>query len=643
MKLRIRILCLAALLSVFSAYAESKVEKKGTELSTYVFSFLKKNGFSPETQSLVASGENAFPYNNIVHLSENQESSENLLIIFFQEDVENNTTLIKNCINKLKENQNDYNITLLFTYGNKQVFEGTGRITGIQVFIDSLKSNLSYTAIIFDLNSQDYNIESSSQKQSSPSWLVQDAYNTFHALGIDKNLSTLYLSQLSSYDFIKSSILSDFFESSIPAIKINLKKQETDSDISEKVLFHMINSFSSEKNRKWEKHFLMLRLFGRYQVLSEFAILRIAVPTIFLWTLFIFLLFLVNTRLKKHAWSTIRRIWYSVPLVFILNIASFLISRGFAIGLFSSMSDAGFIYGMLSTYIIIILFLSLIFFVLTLLYNTDFEEYSIDYLIVVSCFINQSVFILLDISLSPIFITICILALIALVIKKNILHVIIFVLMILPLVPYAHNLISFADMKNFRSFLIESNKIIFTLPFVLYPLFLIIFRTLTSLKRRYKKIRSVIIGACSYFVIISSFLIILSFIRTNQINSSKKEPPLIIRETRESDAIVLNYSDKLIFDDVIRTISIELRKKCIVCDLQIISSQNPVLYTDNDFTLLSSNTCRFNIPEYPPDVMTFSYGTNALHSKIIVYAVIEDAQENQYRLIQKSMIIGDSK
>lgn len=301
MKLRIRILCLAALLSVFSAYAESKVEKKGTELSTYVFSFLKKNGFSPETQSLVASGENAFPYNNIVHLSENQESSENLLIIFFQEDVENNTTLIKNCINKLKENQNDYNITLLFTYGNKQVFEGTGRITGIQVFIDSLKSNLSYTAIIFDLNSQDYNIESSSQKQSSPSWLVQDAYNTFHALGIDKNLSTLYLSQLSSYDFIKSSILSDFFESSIPAIKINLKKQETDSDISEKVLFHMINSFSSEKNRKWEKHFLMLRLFGRYQVLSEFAILRIAVPTIFLWTLFIFLLFLVNTRLKKHA------------------------------------------------------------------------------------------------------------------------------------------------------------------------------------------------------------------------------------------------------------------------------------------------------------------------------------------------------
>lgn len=643
MKLRTRILCLAALLSVFSAYAGPKVEKKGTELSTSVFSFLKKNGFSPETQSLVASGENAFPYNNIVHLSENQEYNENLLLIFFQEDVENNTTLIKNCINNLKEKQKDYNITLLFTYGNKQVFEGTGRVSGIKVFIDSLKSNLSYTALIFDLNSQDYTIETSSQKQTSPSWLVQAAYNTFHTLGIAQNLSSMYLSQLSSYDFIKSSILSDFFESSIPAIKINLKKQEEDSDISEKVLTSLIDSFSSEKIRKWEQHFLMLRIFGRYQVLSEFAILRIAVPTIFLWTLFIFLLFLVNTRLKKHAWSAIRRIWYSVPLVFILNIASFLISRGFSITFFSSMSDAGFIYGMLSSHIIITLFFSLIFFVLTLLYNTSFEEYSIDYLIVVSCFINQSVFILLDISLSPIFITICILALIALLIKNNVLHVIIFVLMILPLVPYAHNLISFADTKSLRSFLIESNKIIFTLPFVLYPLFLIIFRTLTSLRRRYRKFRAVIIGAAAYFVVISSFLIILSAIRTNKINSAKKIPPVIVRETRESDAILLNYSDTLIFDDVIRTISIELERKCLVCDLQIVSSQNPVLYTDNDFTILSSNTVRFNIPEYPPDIMSFSYGTNALHSKIIVSAIVEGEKDNEYKLIQKSMTIGDGK
>ena len=344
MKLRTRILCLASLLSAFSAYAGPKVEKKGTELSTSVFSFLKKNGFSPETQSLVASGENSFPYNNIVHLSENQEYNENLLLIFFQEDVENNTELIKNCINNLKDNEKNYNITLLFTYGNKQVFEGTGRISGIKVFIDSLKSNLSYTALIFDLNASDFNIETSSQKQTSPSWLVQNAYNTFHNLGIDKNLSSLYLSQLSSYDFIKSSILSDFFEASIPAIKINLKNQENNSDISEKVLSSMINSFSSEKNRRWEQHFLMLRFFGKYQVLSEFAILRIAVPTIFLWTLFIFLLFLVNTRLKKHAWSAIIRIWYSVPLVFILNIASFLISRGLSLVLFSSMFNALFIY-----------------------------------------------------------------------------------------------------------------------------------------------------------------------------------------------------------------------------------------------------------------------------------------------------------
>ena len=80
MKIR-RILC-CILIFLFSSLAFANNNKStGIELCGEVHSFLKKNGFSPISQSLVVSGENAFPYNIIVTFSPEQNTSpENLLL-----------------------------------------------------------------------------------------------------------------------------------------------------------------------------------------------------------------------------------------------------------------------------------------------------------------------------------------------------------------------------------------------------------------------------------------------------------------------------------------------------------------------------------------------------------------------------------
>lgn len=640
MTLRSKILCLISAFFLFSAAAEQS-DKTGLELSNSVFSFLKKNSFAPETQSLVTAGENSFPFNNIINIKTIDEEKENLVLVFFQEDVEKNAGIIKSFLNNLKEKDYDFNIKVLFTYGDQPVFENQNIIYGSGVFIDSLKSNLQYTALIYDLNSSEYNIISSSNRTSSPSWLVENSYNLYSSLGIDQNLSKFYLSQISSYSFITNRMLSAFFENDIPAIKLNIKADSEEAETLE-LLTKTVESFGSEIKRSWEYHFLMISLFGRYYTLSEEAIIKIVLPTICFWVLFIYLFIFINTRLKKHAWSTISRIWYSVPTVFLINIAATAISRIYFKNLITISSDAGKIYGLISLQIITALFFSILFFILTLLYNNSFEARSIDYLLLISCFINQSVFILLDISLCPIFIAICLLTLLALIIKNNTLHVFVFILMIVPLVPYAHNIITRAELTQLRTFVFESRNIIYILPLVLYPSFLIILRILASIRQNSKKFSHVVAAGITFFVSVSAFLIILSTVRTKQINKRQKASPEISYSQEGEKLIEVDAVDEIIFDDIIRTINIKLNTKCILCSVQAAGQKNPVLYTDNDFTTISDNTIRFNIPEYPPERMTFSYGTSREPCTILVTAVIEGSEPGKYRYVNRLLNIGES-
>lgn len=643
MRFRNRFYCIFLLLILALEPVFAGETLYGTELCSSVFNFLKKNGFSPATQSLVTSGENAFPYNVSVNFpSKDGSEAENLIFIIPQEDVAENQTILKETLSALYNSRTDrnFNVIVLFAYGEKQKIEKPDMIFGTQVFLESLNSNLNYTAIIFDLNNVKNTLEYCSQGTIAPSWLIQNTFSCCHTSGIRLEIPRFFVSHISSYRFIHNRLLSIFFENEIPAIYVKLTAPASQN--IKQIILGSAERFASTINKNWERHFMMVQLFGHLYMLAERVILKILLPVIMLWIFFIFILIFINSRLKRRAWSAIKKIWYTVPVIYIVLVISFILGRFVFINMGSSLSDTARVYGILAVQILTALFLLSLFFILILSLNFSFEEKSIDYLLVICCFINQSVFILFDISLSPIFVTICMLSFFALTVKNNALHVIIFILMILPLIPYGNAILSISNTRQLSSF-IESNKnISFIIPLALYPIYLILFRTLTSIRSHSKRIFPVIIGAISYFIFVSFFLIVLGVTRTKQVNSRQPSTPVVQVSHEESDIIQINYSDVKIFDDLIRTIYVELKKDCILCDVQITSqSQTPILYTDNDYKMISENSARFSIPDYPPKKMTFSYGSTTEPCKIIVSAVIEDEETASYKFISRNYKIGD--
>ena len=645
MKLKAKKLCIILFtLLCFSRLFALNNSLKGIDLCNSIYSSLKKYGFSPSTQSLVAAGENSFPYNISVQIEGNSSSRDTLVLVFFQEDAASSPALIKSIIKKLSEEEHDFNITILFAYGEKQKIEKLDMIFGTQVFLESISSSRNYTGIVFDLDNDFYGIETSSSGLSSPSWLIQNSCNILMEHDLGKKLPRFFLSQILSYKFTKNRILSAFFENDIPAIILKCNNTETEANPLQQIILESVEKYSKTKNRNWEHHFLMLRLFGRYHTLSESAILKITIPVIFLWIIFISMLFFINTRQKRRAWSSIRKIWYSAPAIYLICIITFFLMR---IGFTAILSEAGNpakIYGIFTAQFIGALFVTELFFILILSLNQKFEVKSIDYLLVICCFINQSIFVLIDISLSPIFIAICFLALIALLIKNDFLHILIFLLMLLLLVPYGNAVIKNSDIALLRQYTITGCKSIFVISLALTPCFIILLRILTSIRSRYKSLNSIITSTTLSFAIISICLIITALVRTKQLNKKEVQPYNILMTQDESDLINISYNDTKIFGDTIRTLDIDLIKECIICDVQInTQSQNPILYTDNDFHSNSENSIRFSIPDYPPLHLSFSYGANPVACRIIVSAVVEDLTDNNYRFITKSIQIGEIK
>lgn len=642
MKVR-HILC-SILFFLFCALAYAKNSRlTGIELCSDVHSFLKKNGFSPSTQSLLASGENTFPYNIIVTFSPEQNTSpENLLLIFFQDDVPKNQEIIKDSLEAIKNANYPFTITALFAYGEKQKLDKADMIYGTKVFLESLNTNLYYSAIIFNLEDCKNTIETTSSGLSSPPWLIKNSFNLYNNCQVNGASPFFLLSQISSFKFISNRILKGFFDYEIPAIELCLGEIDGDEKIKKTsdVIKGSAELFSKTADTSWEHHFLILRLFGSYHIISERTILHIVIPTIFLWLLFIFLLIFVNRRLKKHTWYTIGKVWWSVPLTFFILTGSFFLAGMIYTNLFPNVSYAGSVYGQLSFQIITGLFFCFIEYLLILFTNYGFEERAIDYLLVISCIINQSLFILADISLSPIFIMICLLSLIALTVKNNPLHFAIFLLMVAPLIPYGHRVITASEIKGLSEFL-KGPKPSILIPLVLYPVYIVLFRILTSIRTRYKKVRTLLIFSSVIFVSISFSLILLGIIRTKQLKKLEVPEKEITYTPYGEDLINLSYTQKNIFGDVIRTIDIELPDNCLLCDLLLTTDRVfPVLYSDNDYTSVSNNAVRFRIPDNPPEKMTFSYGAAMTPCKISVTAILED-NEGQYSLITKSIEAGE--
>ena len=215
--------------------------------------------------------------------------------------------------------------------------------------------------------------------------------------------------------------------------------------------------------------------------------------------------------------------------------------------------------------------------------------------------------------------------------------------MIIPLIPYGHRMITGADLKALSQFLSESKVTSVVIPLVLYPVYLVLFRIITSVRSHKKKIRFVIISTSVAFVLITAALSVMGILRTRSLNQKQITQPEISLSPLGNELIELSVNDKNVFDDIVRTVDISLKQKCLICDILITTEGvNPVLYSDNDFINPSANTARFRIPDNPPQEMTFRYGAAKTPCRITVSAVIEDEADENYHFISRSLELEEN-
>ena len=606
---------------------------------TQLFTFLEKKGFQPQAQLLTAGGTNNLPYNIIVNFSPKDTKTDHNLILLF--DLEEGYQYRSLIIPSIQELQNkSFNSSVVFCYGSRLELPRDNIIYGSEVFANSLTSDSTNDVYIFNLSARKNRIISGSNKNHSPSWMLKDLFDAYSNAKITDGLPVFYISQVADYTFSKDRTLLAFLDLDIPCIWADIKDSERIDDI----LKSCINSYESSPSKPEDSHSFMFRMFGKRIWLSEYRIINSIIIIIILGFLFVFCLGFINKNLKREFWQEINQIWYTLPITYILSYCGFFIGKGLY-KLFVHTDSINYtVFGFIILQISIATLMVSAFFMLNLSLQKKYTTRSLDFLLVIDTFINLIFFTLFDISLFPIFLLIFTVAVISLLFRRNWIHIILFIFLIIPFVPYVNALFTVSDKQSLHQVLIKSNSLPFLLSLVLLPVYLMWLRILNSMKKWYtkKRIYACVISAAYLFVTL--ILIVINYC----FYSGKKESTKTVVITQAQNDIAAQYDFSLtcsrhtVFDDIIRQISIT-SPVCPVYTGVKIKSQNPVLYSENDYRFINQEEAVFLLPLYPSEKLEFNYGSDQKNQQIIVEQIFYSQDNNQYYSLTKTLFTQEDE
>ena len=597
------------------------------------FTYLEKKGLQPQAQLLTAGGTNSLPYNIIVNFSPKDTKSEhNMVLLFDLEEAYSYRNSISPIFEELQ--QQSFNSTVVFCYSSRLEIPRDNIIYGAEVYAHSLNSEGSNDVYIFNLSAKKNAIIPGSNKNHSPSWMLKDIFDAYSSAKLTEGLPICYISQVADYTFSTDRTLLAFLELDIPCIKADLKIPEKINE----VLSSCIKDYEKSSQKPYDSHTFMFRIFGKRIWLSEFGIINSIIIVIIIGFLFVFCLGFINKNLKREFWQEISTVWYSLPVIYIFSYCGFFIGKALY-KLFVNTQTANYtVFGFILIEVSIATLFVSGFFMLNLSLQKKYTTRSLDFLLVIDTFINLVIFTLVDISLFPIFLLIFIVAVISLIFRRNWIHIILFVFLLIPFIPYINTLFTMSDKQSLHALLINSMAQSFLLSLILLPVYLMWLRILNSMKKRYskKRVYAIVITA-AYFVIMLSLFIINRFFYSDKKESDRQITIVTLNENLipEYD-FSLTYSDRSVFDDIIRQIKINSTILPVYTCVKV-NSQNPVLYSENDYILSAQDEAEFLLPLYPSKQLEFNYGTDQLIQQIQVEQIFYSEHDNQYYSVTKAI------
>lgn len=623
-KLFVYLLFVFLSLNIYSQTAELK----GNDLCNYLYDYLSANQLQTRKQEFISSTDNFFPYNIIVDFESLTQPSEDRLIISVKmTDAFLNMDIIENIITDLKFR--NYNATLVFIYGADKSIPRRRISNGSDVFAQSLNTNDNNIVFNLGFSAESNSVITGTFGVSAPSWMIKNAFDAYISQNLTDDLPLYYLSQLSKFQTARDTIFSTFANNSIPVISANFNGKTTDHEVISNVISHFIDNFESSKNLDCDYHSLMFRFSTKTIWISEYTIVRIILVLLFISIMYIFITGFVNANLRNKAWFEIKRNWYSLPITYGLLVLGFYAGK-FLFQLFNkNVSDLHSTFSVQVIQIIVsTLFISIFYYLQTILHKKKYDEHSVDYLFIFATFLNQFIFALIDISLFPLFFVICVISIIALSLHKNWIHILLLIFMIGIYIPYIINLYNFADSNSLVSIMYRNSSINYVLPLILLPAYIMWFRILTAIKKRFANPRMfMLIIGLNYLAVILVLILVNLFVFKN--NTETNNARITNDDKNIQNYMAVTYKDRLIFGETIRTIYMDTFEQADYISITISSEESlPVLYSDNDYTSNSKTSCSFRIPSDPPSKLKFSYGAAKVPCTITAEALFKE--QDQY-------------
>lgn len=631
--------------SLFLAIANAQTNPTGTDLCDSFYNYLVEKNHHPQAQSLVSSGINTLPYNIIVNFpAKDTVSDDNLIFVFNMNEAYEYRDLYNSFFSSVLPQ--NFNISFLFSYGDNTNIPGTGTINGASVFVKSLNTNDNNSVFIFNLSSQKNSIIAGNKGYNSPSWMLKDLFDAFSKAKMTENLPFFYVSQISDYSFTNDEAMLSFIEDDIPCILGNIQKTifniQKNSDNMITILNYIIESYEKSRFEIDDSHSFMFRLFGKRIWLSEYKIIYSLILVVFLSLIFLFSLRFINKSLQNEGWQEIKNNWHTIPVIFVLSLIGFFIGKGINNLVNPDIDIKLTAFGSIVVQISFAAILISLFYLLELSVHKKYSVRSFDFLIVLTTFFNQFIFSLIDISLFPLFFILSLISIISLISRRNWVHIILFIFLTIPFIPYVSVLFKNSNIAAFQDILKKSYLLPFVMSLVLLPHYLLWLRILTAMKKRFTKIKAYVIAISSTYI---GFMIILIIINLSYFSSEDKIYSFPdITPIENNEALKVTYSDKMIFDDLIRNIKIESENTPVYIGVTVSSEDSsPVLYSENEYTQLSNNISQFLIPVYPSSKLEFNYGSSFASQIITVSEIYYSNTDEAYYLIEKKILIEGNK
>lgn len=618
-------------------FAESK-PLTGLELCNRTWSFLSANKLKPVSNEIISSSENAFPYNIAINYKKKDSDSNLLIITFKMEEAFEHQDILLSVIKHLSKQE--FSSEILLLYGTEKLYPSYMTVNSADTYAKNLDTTTNNIVLNVKLSSSKNEILCGSNGNISPAWLFKNLYNAYKSQGLTKNLPSIYISQLYKYKFTENEILSAFLKNEIPAVNANFNAAETDSNTISLVINNFIDNYDDNKNASLDYHSIIFNFKNKTLVISESATVTIIIILLFMNCALVFILAYVYAGIKSRIWKDIKNDWYILPVTFILTLAGLYAGRGFFILFNPDLTRTKTVFSIVLLQISFAAAFNSIFYLIEIFFHKKlYTAHSIDFIILIMGSLNLIIFCLHDISLFMMFLFVLLINILCIIMKRNWFHIFMWFIMFLPYLPYLVLLYKYTDSNYLQHFLTYGKFEPLTLTFILLPPFLMFLRILTAVKKRFegKLVFSIIISA-SYIFIVTSVILLNSL-------AFKKHSEIIqttIFPTDNQELINVDYHDKNIYGEKVRTIRIKSKEDIEVVEIKVIGEkQNPVLYSDYDYETLTKSSSVFIFPSNPSRNLSVTFGTNNLACTILVEALYKTENENEFLSCKKSITIKD--